>query len=755
MNLKCLGECTGNQIVTVLTYTMTKRKLARLCLGVILIVIGTSAVGVPVLINSVLLVSNARLQLEPLQPNFAPPLAINFELRHANDEVINASSVLLQYTGTGGPVLGIGGSPIRLSIGSQLLWGGRVYDSRGLRVALVDVGLFYFVPRNDCDESNGLSCYTEPTLVATTKTDHDGRFGFPAEGLAANEKLPAWTLPNSAGDVIIVYADLLTSQLTQRQKNHYAIKSIEPPVGSGVWIDDLRVIDFGQNYQYASVDSGSISFSIDLPTGETAYLAVGECGNDGCFSTPPQESKAIRQVVSGLVNVFLPRAHYLFYVSNSSADPFKSKAAQGDVFLVGVFDTLHIVAPSEYALLGLVPMTVGLVLLLSFPLQVAERLQTIRELARKIRLAATIAPLKTVMICAVISRLFVFSIAIAASSIFGEPLYCQSCWDVPVPFVNLFARYDSGYYVDIALRGYSNMIVPRWEFFPGYPVTIGIFGRILTVLSPIPLELVLYVSGFVISNLAFFGCIYYMFKLSSKVLYDNQLAFYSALCLAFCPAGIFLSATYSESLFLFLMLGSLYYWRVGRKRESALLGFLQALTRPVGILLVVPYFIELLCTEERRKAVDYLPVFSVVLGFVSFLIFSELVTGTPFAQFEADRLYWGTNLIPTALLSSAIDAIDGNPIIIPYLALAVGGMLTSIVFPRNKAETAIDVYGLALLITYPYTGLISIARYSITLISAYWGYARWMRRYGTIVLTVLLVLLAIGVGLFVNWYNFY
>ena len=131
------------------------------------------------------------------------------------------------------------------------------------------------------------------------------------------------------------------------------------------------------------------------------------------------------------------------------------------------------------------------------------------------------------------------------------------------------------------------------------------------------------------------------------------------------------------------------------------------------------------------------------------------MTGTPFATFEAGRLYWqiGPNL--PIIIGSAYGAIVGNPIIVPYIAIAIGGMLTSIRSPRNNPETAIDAYALILLATYLYAPLISFPRYSITLIPAYWGYARWSLRAAKIVFAIFLVLLAIGVGLFVNWYRFY
>ena len=133
------------------------------------------------------------------------------------------------------------------------------------------------------------------------------------------------------------------------------------------------------------------------------------------------------------------------------------------------------------------------------------------------------------------------------------------------------------------------------------------------------------------------------------------------------------------------------------------------------------------------------------------------MTGTPFATFEAEHVYWGVTLSLHRLLMSAYNDILGNPIILPYLALAIGGMTTSILSVKSKEESAIDAYALVLLATYMFAPLISFPRYAITLVPAYWGYAMWSQREGAgrLVFAVFLILLVIGIGLFVNWYSFY
>jgi hypothetical protein len=727
-----------------------------------MVAIGIGAIGVPTLVNSLQLIANATIHWGPSPSGLNPPVAIDLQLRYANGDPINASSFLPRYTSTGGPVFGFNNSEISLATGTQLFWGGRAHDARGTPTASVDLGLYYFIVKDGCDETEGRSCYTLPNLVAETETNSDGSFGFQGKLPSPGQDLPAWNLPPNSGKVIIVYADFLTPTTAEQQrvKTHYAVKLTEPPAISGIWIDNYRIVDLGRSIQYTSIVSGNVTFTFNAPlSAQQAYLAIGSCGSQACSETPPNDSIIIRAIPSRAPNssltVDLDPSYYVFYVLTRPIDPFKSIPSPRSVLAFGVFDTLHSPTSGEYQLLGLLPVTAGFVLLLSIPSEFAEKMSIIRRLRVKILTKVRNAPVKTIMAVAVISRGFVFATAIATASIFGERPGCPQCWNIEVPLINLFSRWDSAYYTAIALRGYSNLIVPRWEFFPGYPLTMGSLGRLLTIVMPIPLVDAVYLMGFMVSNAAFFGSVYYLYKLSVLVLRDVNLAFYSALCLAFYPAGVFLSATYSESLFLFLMLSSLYYWRMGKFRECALLGFFEALTRPVGILLVIPYLIELARDKTLRKSTSYLPILTVLLGFLSFFVFSQLMTGTPFAQFEAERLYWGVTPSLQRVVNASYDDILGNPIIVPYFAVAIVGMLSSILARKSKAESTIDAYALALLATYPYTGLIAIARYSITLIPVYWGYARWSQRAGSLIFGVFLVLLAIGVGLFVNWYRFY
>src|SRR5208337_2330851 len=178
--------------------------LIHVCLGVFMIVIGIGAISVPTITDSLQLITNAKIQWAELQSGLSEPLTIKLELMYANGEPINASSPLARYTGNAGTVFGINGAEISLAIGTQLLWSGHAYDSHGYPIKSIDLALFYFVVRDGCDETQGRSCYTTSALVARTKTNSDGSFGFLGKLPSPLQDLPAWNLPREAAGKVII-----------------------------------------------------------------------------------------------------------------------------------------------------------------------------------------------------------------------------------------------------------------------------------------------------------------------------------------------------------------------------------------------------------------------------------------------------------------------------------------------------------------------------------------------------------------------
>lgn len=365
--------------------------------------------------------------------------------------------------------------------------------------------------------------------------------------------------------------------------------------------------------------------------------------------------------------------------------------------------------------------------------------------------------MNTILWIAVLSRIFVFAVAFASNIIVGVNPACSRCGDIGIPFLNLFSRWDSTYYVDIAIRGYSAEINQRWEFFPLFPIIIGILGRLFSIVPGVSLVVGVNLAGFILSNLAFIGSVYYFYRLSERALGNQKLAFDSALFLCIYPAGVFLSAVYAESLFIFLTLSSFYYWQLEAHAKTGAFSFLASLTRPVGILLVVPFAYWVLSSSRRKVLTNYVPAIASIIGYLVFAGYSQLLTGTPFADLEAEQKFWNVTTNPYAIILLARKEIMNHPIIIPFLAVTFIALAASIVQGRSRTERGFHVYSIFLLISYLVSPIISFPRYSLTILPSYWSLSRWSRRrwVKVAIYSMFLASLAIGTALFANWYSFY
>src|SRR5262249_47750700 len=163
------------------------------------------------------------------------------------------------------------------------------------------------------------------------------------------------------------------------------------------------------------------------------------------------------------------------------------------------------------------------------------------------------------------------------------------------PFVNMWARWDSGWYLDIAEHGYS--FVPGKQsnvaFFPLYPELMHVFHLVI----PLPRDVGWLDDGIILSNVALLVALIYLYRLV-RLDYERPTAARAVLYLCVFPTTLFLSAVYSESLFLALVVAAFYYARTARWFVAGLLAAAAAVCKPPGILLVVPLAYEYLSQSE-------------------------------------------------------------------------------------------------------------------------------------------------------------
>jgi Gpi18-like mannosyltransferase len=162
--------------------------------------------------------------------------------------------------------------------------------------------------------------------------------------------------------------------------------------------------------------------------------------------------------------------------------------------------------------------------------------------------------------------------------------------DIPVPWrvyenemLNLPARWDTGWYMDVASSGY------RWApsrvtqqqniaFFPVYPMMMR-YGSLF-------LGRDLMWTGVLISWVSFFGAMVYLYRFTHERFGDEAGSLTLAL-LAGYPFAVYFSTAYTESLFLLAIVGACYHFERNELWRAGGWGLLAGLSRPNGCLLSV------------------------------------------------------------------------------------------------------------------------------------------------------------------------
>ena len=210
-----------------------------------------------------------------------------------------------------------------------------------------------------------------------------------------------------------------------------------------------------------------------------------------------------------------------------------------------------------------------------------------------------------------------------------------------LPWLQPWAQWDAQHYVAIAVSGYETpeQSYSNVAFFPLYPLLMRLLAA---PFGPVT-EQSAALAGLVISNVALFLALLYLSKLVARDL-TLSVAQRSVLYMAVFPTTLFLSSVYAESLFLLLAVASLYHARKGEWYLAGGAAFLAALTRPFGLLLIVPLAVELLRQRASPRAWP-----SLVLppaGLIIFFGYLWWLFGDPLAYFEAGEQGWDRGLNP-------------------------------------------------------------------------------------------------------------
>lgn len=150
-----------------------------------------------------------------------------------------------------------------------------------------------------------------------------------------------------------------------------------------------------------------------------------------------------------------------------------------------------------------------------------------------------------------------------------------------------WANWDGQQYLSISQIGHTGYKV---AFFPLYPLLIRLFS--LTGVSNLW-------AGLILANLFTLLAIFFLYKLAILD-YSAEVTKKIILSLLIFPTSFFLGAVYTESLFLLLSLSAFYYARKNYWLIAFLLAGLTAVTRLVGIAVIIAVLFEYYFNHKQQ-----------------------------------------------------------------------------------------------------------------------------------------------------------
>jgi Gpi18-like mannosyltransferase len=279
------------------------------------------------------------------------------------------------------------------------------------------------------------------------------------------------------------------------------------------------------------------------------------------------------------------------------------------------------------------------------------------------------------------------------------------------PFINMWIRWDAGWYQGIAEHGYffSSTVQSSAAYFPLYPSAIHALVR--AGANP-------FIAGIVLT-IAFGLAAFCLFWLWARELTDPATATLATQLFLLWPFAFFLyGAVYSDALFIALALGAFLFLERGKLLPAVLFGALATATRPVGPALVLGLLVRQFELRRRAGAKVTLKDFAPLLcaaGMASYMFFLYVKFGDPLAFMKAQGAWrqepgW-SSLFKIPFLQRVFQRGSYADLFLPafHLILAVGFLALAVPTRRllglGYAIYVVAVIGLPLLVSRDFIGL--------------------------------------------------
>jgi hypothetical protein len=302
-----------------------------------------------------------------------------------------------------------------------------------------------------------------------------------------------------------------------------------------------------------------------------------------------------------------------------------------------------------------------------------------------------------------------FSRYLPRNAHYPVPLAVARGWEYsPHRLLDVWGRWDTGWYFQIVRDGYSaatDLLTTQSNiaFFPLYPLLVKAAAFLVPPNARTP-GAILFV-GVVLSNLFLVGALAVLHALITSSLGDRALARRTIRYLLLFPTSVFFSCFFTESMFLFLSVAAFLAAMNRRWLLAGIAGGLLALTRPLGIVILIPLlwiYLEAVEWRLRRIRRDVACLLLIPAGFSVFLFVGFFLAGDFLAPIKAQAA-WGRALVMP--WKTLVYPVFGNAWVTPiHQALAVLSLMLTFLAAKRFTSKSYALYSLLLLIPPLFSG---------------------------------------------------
>lgn len=329
------------------------------------------------------------------------------------------------------------------------------------------------------------------------------------------------------------------------------------------------------------------------------------------------------------------------------------------------------------------------------------------------------------------------------------------------PLIDASLRWDAGWYIDIARDGYdwTGEGEESVAFFPLFPMLL----KVALLIIP---DSLLYLFAVLLNHAIFFIALLpvwlYAYRFGGRPVAQRTL-----LLLCLFPTAFFFNAVYTEALFLLVSGTTLLALHKSRYLIAGAVGFLASLTRPAGVLLALPFLIQLWrdrTDEWRASILRGWPIALIPAGLAVYMGYLWHAFDRPLGFLEVQEAWGHVQMLPTtAIIDSFRYLIETETRDVFYVMGAVNTFLTvwalvmAVVIIRSDSlgsSFAFAAILMPLVAGIESMPVVSMARYVLVLFPLFIPMALWARNWSiqSLIIAVFLPTHILLAALFVRWY---